>query len=100
MYMKRSELIHNMQNKHPEFSLDNVESAIKKIFGFMISVILRGERIEVRNFGSFSRRLKKPRLVRNPKTGEQIYKQGQYSVYFKPGKRLKERVNIYSQDSM
>ena len=52
-----------------------------------------GERIEVRGFGSFSLHYRKPKMARNPKTGNPVPLPGRYVVHFKPGKELRERVN-------
>ena len=55
--------------------------------------LARGERIEIRGFGSFSLHYRAPRIGRNPKTGEQVALAGKYVPHFKPGKELRERVN-------
>jgi len=52
-----------------------------------------GERIEIRGFGSFSLRFRRPRLGRNPKTGEAVSLPGKHVLRFKPGKLLRECVN-------
>ena len=51
-----------------------------------------GERIELREFGTFFVRQSKPRLARNPKTGEQVQVDARKRVAFKPGSEMKERV--------
>jgi len=59
----------------------------------MADSLARGERIEIRGFGSFSLHYRAPRIGRNPKTGEQVALSGKYVPHFKPGKELRERVN-------
>lgn len=54
----------------------------------------RGERVEVRGFGSFSLHYRQPRVGRNPKTGESVKLDAKYVPHFKAGKDLKERVDL------
>ena len=60
----------------------------------MAEALAEGERIEIRGFGSFSLHYRAPRLGRNPKTGEKVELAGKYVPHFKPGKELRERVNL------
>ena len=50
-------------------------------------------RIEIRGFGSFDLVYRKPRLGRNPKSGEKVSVPGKYRPHFKAGKELRERVD-------
>ena len=59
----------------------------------MADSLARGERIEIRGFGSFSLHYRAPRMGRNPKTGDPVSLPGKYVPHFKPGKELRERVN-------
>ena len=52
--------------------------------------LIRGERIEIRNFGIFKTKITKPRIARNPQTGESISLSARRKVTFKPGKVLKK----------
>ena len=60
----------------------------------MVSSLHIGDRIEIRGFGSFSLHYRAPRVGRNPKTGDKVELTGKYVPHFKPGKELRERVNI------
>jgi integration host factor subunit beta len=60
----------------------------------MAEALAGGDRIEIRGFGSFSLHYRPPRLGRNPKTGEKVDLSGKYVPHFKPGKELKDRVNL------
>jgi integration host factor subunit beta len=53
-----------------------------------------GDRIEIRGFGSFSLHYRGPRSGRNPKSGEKVELSGKFVPHFKPGKELKDRVNL------
>ena len=92
--MTRSELIERMALRHKGMlSLDDVEMAVKNIIDQMSGGLARGGRIEIRGFGSFSLHYRPPRVGRNPKTGESVNLAGKYAPHFKPGKRLRDRVN-------
>jgi len=58
----------------------------------MSSALEKGERIEIRGFGSFSVRQMKAKQGRNPKTGETVQVAQRSSIHFKPGLELRNRV--------
>lgn len=91
--MTKSELIERLTNKARHMQAKDVETAIKEILEQMAQTLQRGERIEIRGFGSFSLHYRAPRVGRNPKTGESVKLDGKYVPHFKPGKELRERVN-------
>jgi len=51
------------------------------------------DRIELRGFGTFGIKLRKARVARNPKTGEEVKVPSRKSVFFKPGRELKKKVS-------
>ncbi len=61
----------------------------------MSCALANGNRIEIRGFGSFSLHYRTSRIGRNPKTGEIVQLSGKHVPYFKPGKQLRNRANIY-----
>ena len=91
--MTKSELIEKLADKLSHLSAKDVEEAIKEILELMAQSLSKGERIEIRGFGSFSLHFRAPRVGRNPKTGESVELSGKYVPHFKPGKELRERVN-------
>ncbi|WP_108651419.1 integration host factor subunit beta [Dongshaea marina] len=91
--MTKSELIERLSCKQLQLPAKTVEGVVKEILEQMASVLQRGERIEIRGFGSFSLHYRVPRVGRNPKTGEQVKLNGKYVPHFKPGKELRDRVN-------
>ena len=92
--MTKSELIEKMADRLSELSAKDVELAIKEILEMMAQSLSKGERIEIRGFGSFSLHFRAPRVGRNPKTGDAVELSGKYVPHFKPGKELRERVNL------
>lgn len=92
--MTKSELIEKLIDKLDHLSAKDVEVAIKEILEMMSNTLEQGDRIEIRGFGSFSLHYRAPRVGRNPKTGESVELTGKYVPHFKPGKELRERVNL------
>ncbi len=92
--MTKSELIELIASKQAQLSARDVELAVKTILEHMSQTLSTGERIEIRGFGSFSLHYREPRRGRNPKTGDAVQLTGKYVPHFKPGKELRERVNM------
>ena len=91
--MIRSELIQVLSKKLPDLQPRDVELAVYCMIKQMTEALESGERIEIRDFGSFNLKIRQPRLARNPKTGEAVKMPSKSVVHFKPGKQLKDRVN-------
>jgi integration host factor subunit beta len=92
--MTKSELIESISMRQSQLSSKDVELAVKTILEHMAQALSTGERIEIRGFGSFSLHFREPRRGRNPKTGDAVELTGKYVPHFKPGKELRERVNM------
>lgn len=92
--MTKSELIERIVDRQNQLSVKDVELAIKTMLDHMAESLADGERIEIRGFGSFSLHYRSPRVGRNPKTGESVSLEGKYVPHFKPGKELRESVNV------
>jgi integration host factor subunit beta len=78
--------VSDLTKKHSEVIVDTV-------FRSIITALQRGEKIELRGFGSFRLRQREPRKGRNPKTGDKVDVPPKKVPYFKPGKELKELIN-------
>jgi integration host factor subunit beta len=92
--MTKSELIEVIAKKQRHLPVKDVELAVKHLLDLMGNSLAAGERIEIRGFGSFSLHYRPPRMGRNPKTGEAVALSGKHVPHFKPGKELRERVNV------
>ena len=92
--MTKSELIETIAARQSQLSSKDVELAVKTVLEHMSQALSTGERIEIRGFGSFSLHYREPRKGRNPKTGDAVELTGKYVPHFKPGKELRERVNL------
>jgi len=91
--MTKSELIDKLASRQNQLSYKDVELAVKSVLEHMVQTLAKGERIEIRGFGSFSLHFRAPRLGRNPKTGSSVKLEGKSVPHFKPGKELRERVD-------
>lgn len=91
--MTKSELIEILARKQTHLAYKDIELTVKALLEQMGQMLARGERIEIRGFGSFSLHYRPPRMGRNPKTGDSVPLLGKYVPHFKPGKELRERVN-------
>jgi integration host factor subunit beta len=90
--MTRPELIAALVARHPHLLPTDVDMATRQVLDQLTDTLARGERIEVRGFGSFDLRYHPPRMGRNPKTGTKIALPARYSPHFKPGAQLRGRV--------
>ena len=69
------------------------EIIVETIFDSVIQALQGGDKIEIRGFGSFRTRQRKPRVGRNPKTGDRVEVPAKKIPFFKPSKELKDLVN-------
>ena len=95
--MTKSELIHRIAQKQPQLVERDAETAVKMMLDHMVECLAGGGRIEIRGFGSFSLRFRPARVGRNPRTGAAVSLPARYAPYFKPGKKLRERVDRESR---
>ncbi len=89
----KSELNEKISLKQNHLAHKDIELSIKSIIEQMSTSLAKGDRIEIRGFGSFSLHFRPPRIGRNPKTGDAVSLPGKHVPHFKPGKELRERVN-------
>jgi integration host factor subunit beta len=69
------------------------EVIVETLFDSIIDALKSNDKVEVRGFGSFRSRQRKPRTGRNPKTGESVAVPAKRVPYFKPSKELRDLVN-------
>ena len=92
MSINKKELIEIIANEQDQLPYKDIELSVKTIIESMMDSLRKGQRIEIRGFGSFCLRYRKSRIGRNPKSGESVDIEERYVPHFKPGKNLKERV--------
>ena len=94
--MTKSELIHRIAQKQSQLVERDVELAVKMMLDQMVESLAGGGRIDPRNsghFGSFTLRFRRARVGRDPRTGTAVALPARSSPHFKPGMKLRERVN-------
>ena len=91
--MKKSDLQSKLELKFDYLPKREVERTLDKILQFFSANLAKGNRIEIRDFGTFSLRLRKARTGRNPSSGEKIDIKDKYFIHFKPSKKIKQLVN-------
>lgn len=91
--MTKTDLIEALAAKQNYLNKNDIDLAIDCIFEYMSEALTTNQRIEIRGFGVFSLRYLAPRRGRNPFSGEVLDLPATYSVHFKPGKELRQRVS-------
>jgi integration host factor subunit beta len=91
--MTRSDLVEELAARFSQLTQRDAEFAVKAILDAMNDVLVRGHRIEIRGFGSFSVTHRAPRMGRNPRSGESVAIPEKRVPHFKPGKALREDVD-------
>lgn len=93
MRMTKKELIKRVHERIEDYPAKDVSYAIHIIFDAMTRALKRGERIELRGFGNFTIRHRRPLLGRNPRTADIVHVPGRKIPFFKLGKELKDMIN-------
>ncbi len=90
--MTKSELILKLSKRFPNLLQRDIEQLVNTFLNEISTTLQRGGRVELRGFGAFSVRKRSPRTARNPKNGTQVNIGERYSIYFRTGKELRERI--------
>ncbi len=91
--MTKSQLIAKLSKSFPHLYQRDVEMLVNTVLGEIAQGMVEGDRVELRGFGAFSIRKRDPRTARNPKNGDAVTVSQRYSIYFRAGKELRERIN-------
>ena len=92
--MTKSDLIARLAERFPQLVAKDADFAVKMILDAMSEALSKGDRIEIRGFGSFALNYRPPRMGRNPKSGDKVSVPEKWVPHFKAGKELRERVDI------
>ncbi|WP_339058104.1 integration host factor subunit beta [Candidatus Regiella endosymbiont of Tuberolachnus salignus] len=100
--MTKSELIKRLHKRLSHISLQDVDKGVREIFECMGDTLAKGKgnRIEIRGFGSFCLHYRPARIGRNPKTGDSVHLPSKYVAHFKPGKKLRDCVDCAAKPSV
>ena len=91
--MNKSNLVNNISNKSDSFTDDDIEKSVNSILELISKSLSKKQRVEIRNFGTFSIRSREERLSRNPKTGTSVLVEAKNHPYFRASKNLKQSLN-------
>ena len=94
--MTKAELIEEV-SRTVEMTRKDSEQIVETIFESIVGSLHRGDKIEIRGFGSFRTRQRQSRVGRNPKTGSRVEVPSKRIPFFKPSKELRDAVNQSAQ---
>lgn len=92
--MIRSELVQVLAEDNPGLSIKEIDRIVTIFFDEISQRLADGGRVELRGFGAFSTRARDARTGRNPRTGETVAVDAKRVPYFKPGKEMRQRLNV------
>ena len=96
--MLKSEILEKLHKKNRNLSIEDIELLFNIFINKISNSLQKGHNIEIRGFGTLSRKINKEKIVRNPKTNEKLFKSESFKLHFKIGKILHKKINT-SNDS-
>ena len=93
--MTKSDLIKRLAEANPHLYVRDIERIVARVFEEISAALARGDRVELRGFGAFSVRSRSERVGRNPRTGDEVAVPNKVVPYFKTGKELRDRLNVF-----
>ena len=91
--MLKSEILDKLRKKNSNLTEEDIELLFDIFIKKIKNSLKDGKNIEIRGFGTLSRKINKEKYVRNPKTNERIFKNQSYKLHFKIGKILHKKIN-------
>ena len=92
--MIRSELVARIAAQNPHLYARDVERVVNAVLDRMAGALTDGDRVELRDFGTFAARDREARTSRNPRSGESVVVSAKRTVHFKPSKAMRARLNL------
>ena len=93
--MLKSHILEKLHSKHINLTTEDIELLFNIFLKKISNSLKNGQNIEIRGFGTISRKINKEKMVRNPKTNEKIFKNKSYKLHFKIGKILHRKINYF-----
>ena len=81
--MLKSQILEKLHKKHHNLSFEDIDDLFEIFIKKMSNSLRNGQNIEIRGFGTISRKINKEKYVRNPKTNEKIFKKESFKLHFK-----------------
>ena len=94
----KKEIVRTISEETGLTQLD-AKKIVQKTLDAIVDVLVKEERIELRNFGVFEVKRRAARKARNPRTGEKVFVPEKFVVTFKPGKEMEARVHQMEQQA-
>ena len=91
--MIKSDLVNTILKKYPSLNISDIEAITDLFFKKIVKSLDENNNVELRGFGTISKKINKAKYVRNPKTNEKIFKKESYKIHFKIGKIFHRRIN-------
>ena len=94
--MLKSQILEKLHKKHNNLSFKDIEDLFDIFINKLSNSLQSGQNIEIRGFGTISRKINKEKIVRNPKTNEKLFKKQSFKLHFKIGKILHKKINSFT----
>ena len=91
--MNKSDLIKKISENADSLNEEDLEQTVNSILNLISNSLSNGDRVEIRNFGTFSVRSRDQIISRNPKTWTSVLVEPKNHPYFRASKYLKESLN-------
>jgi len=91
--MIKSELVLKLAEQNPHLYQRDIENIVNAILNTVADALARGDRVELRGFGTFTTKKRDARMGRNPRTGEAVPVSDKVVPHFKTGKEMRQRLN-------
>ena len=91
--MLKSEILNKLYSKHNNLKEEDIEQIFNIFIKKIVESLKEGKNIEIRGFGTISKKINKEKFVRNPKTNQKIFKEKSFKLHFKIGKTLHKKLN-------
>ena len=98
--MLKSEILDKLYKKNNNLTPEDIDLLFNIFVKKISSSLKNGQNIEIRGFGTLSRKINKEKFVRNPKTNEKLFKNQSYKLHFKIGKILHKKINGFSEPNI
>ena len=93
MAIVKSELIKELKKSYPNFELKTLTLIVETIIKEMKDSIIRGERVEIRKWGTLNTRIQKSSIRRNPKTGQKVSVPTKKVIRWRMSQELSKKLN-------
>ena len=94
--MLKSGILNKLHKKNKNLNPEDIEQLFNIFIKKISNSLKNGKNIEIRGFGTISRKINKEKIVRNPKTNEKLFKNKSFKLHFKIGKVLHRKINGFT----